>query len=126
MAISLSTESGDQPDFSAKSGGERPRLACAYGSQFVCIEPRIDNFPCIGNNSFLGTFFKRCGAVRKCNRRTRRKDHCSPAFSNLADQQAMSLIGKFFCQFSTPYARWSALRVYDIQRDQRCSVRLLR
>jgi len=32
----------------------------ADSSSILCIEPCVDNFLCLGNNRFFGTFLKRC------------------------------------------------------------------
>ena len=91
-----------------------------HNTLILCIEPGIDNFPCLGNNRFFGTFLKRGGTFRQCSWRARSIDHCSPAFSDWTDQKAISLIIEFLCHF---LARCSWLASFDHLVDVGAGVR---
>lgn len=56
------------------------------------IESSIDDLFRLRNNFFLGALLKHRGAFRKSRLCPRRVNHCSPPFSNWANQNAISAV----------------------------------
>jgi hypothetical protein len=69
------------------------------------IDPSVNNLLCFDNNRFFETFLKRGGTFRQSRWRARSVDHCSPTFSDWADQKAISFIKR--ASASRPSGEWS-------------------